>query len=254
MDISRLPVADPRRDIRAGRFLPAADRPIPRQDGRRRPGCRDVARNRTARYVRRRRIPRLLWPLIATFVLIGLIFERRPFSALSTQGTAAPDSGRMPPEDRDIAGPHDTGSAAGGVPEPRYRPPADFLATDKEVAQIVAFIIRNRGRIDNDAVRKKWEILDRASLPLAVHLREVEANAAWDDLEQEISSTPPGIAASTRSGLPKSIRHRKLLQLMPEWTRRGEDLMTGESAADVSPDDPPTLDGDDGPNTRPRKP
>lgn len=255
MDARKSTAADPWRDIRLDSALPSAVRLPSRGDGRGRLGCVDVARNRTARYARRRRIPGPLWPLIAAFVLIGLIFERRPFSAFSTQGKVAPDGGRMPPEDRDIAGPHATGSAVGGVPQPRYRPSADFLATDKEVAQIVAFIIRNRGRIDNDAVRKKWELLDLASLPLAVHLREVEADAAWDDLEEEISATPPGMPASSRSGLPKSIRHRKILRLVSKWARRGEDLLTGGGAADVSQDDdPPTPDGDDGPDTRPRKP
>lgn len=250
MDASRLLVADPWRDIRAGRVPPAADRPISRQDVRRRLGCLDVARNRTAHYARRRRIPRPLWPLIGALILIGLVFERRPFPAFSrTEGKAAPEGGRMPPasirgEDRDID----------RLPEPRHKPPADFLAPDRVVSQVIAFLIRNRGRIDNDAVRAKWELLDRVSLPLAIHLREVEANAAWDDLEKEISATPPGMPANSRPGLPKSIRHRKLLRLMPEWAGRGEYLLTGEGAADASLDDPPIPDGDDGPDTTPRKP
>ncbi|CAM5368088.1 hypothetical protein ATER59S_01525 [Aquamicrobium terrae] len=151
-------------------------------------------------------------------------------------------------------GPDDAGGTAGGIPEPRHRPPADFLATDKEIAQIIAFLIRNRGRIDNDAVRAKWDTLDRASLPLAVYLREIEAMAAWGDLEEEIATVPPGMLASSRSGLPMSIRHRKIIRLLPEWTRRGEDLLTGGVAADASPHDAPTPDGDDGPDTRPRKP
>jgi hypothetical protein len=224
-----------------------------------------VARNRAARYAKRRRIPRPLWPLVAAFVLIGLIFERRPSPAFFAPiGKAAPDGDRMPPASipesdggRDVdrlPDPDDAGGAVGGIPEPRHRPPADFLATDKEVAQVVAFLIRNRGRIDNYAVRTKWQILDRASLALAVHLREVEANAAWDDLEEEIAAAPPGMPAISRTGLVKSVRHRKLLRLMPEWTQRGEDLLTGGGADDAPPDNAPTLDGDDGPDTRPRKP
>jgi hypothetical protein len=184
------------------------------------------------------------------FVLIGLIFERRPVPTFFTPiGKAAPGGGRMP-----LASMPDEGRDTDRLPEPRHKPPADFLAKDKEVAQIVAFIIRNRGRIDNDAVRAKWKILDRASLPLAVHLRDVEADAAWDDLEEEIAAAPAGAPAASRSGLPKSIRHRKILRLMPEWTQHGEDLMSGVRAADDSPNDVPTPDGDDGPDTKPRKP
>jgi hypothetical protein len=264
MDASKLPVADPWLDIRVGRVPLAVDRSTAKRDDPRRLDCRDVARNRAARYARRRRVPRSLWPIIAAFVLVGLVFERRPFPAFLVEGKAAPEGGRMPPvsmpepdgeEDIDRRpGPDDASSAAGGIPEPHYRPSADFLATDKDIAQIVAFIIRNRGRLDNDAVRAKWELLDRVSLPLAIHLREVEANAAWDDLEEEISATPPGMPASSRSGLSKSIRHRKILRLVSEWVRRGEDLLTGGDAADASPDDAPTPDGDDGPDTKPRKP
>jgi hypothetical protein len=262
MNSSKSPVVDPWRDIRLDP-LPSAVRLLSRQDGRRRLGCVDVARNRAARYVRRRRIPPLLQPLLAGAFLIGLIFERLPFPAfLSTQGTAAPDGGRMPStsmpsEDQDtdrLPDPGDDGGSVGGIPESRYRPPADFLATDKEIAQVVAFLIRNRGRIDNDAVRAKWKILDQASLPLAIHLRQVEADAAWDDLEEEIVAAPAGTPATSRSDLPKSIRHRKILRFMPEWTRRGEEFLSGVSAADDSPDDVPTPGGDDGPDTRPRKP
>lgn len=232
-----------------------------KQSGRRR-GCGDVAWNRAVRYARRRRIRRALWPLIAAAFLIGLVFERQPFPALARQRKAAPDGGRMllalmPGEDLDIdrvPDPDGAGGTAGGIREPRYRPPADFLAKDKEVAQIVTFLIRNRSRLDNDAVRAKWELLDRAALPLAIYLREIEAASAWDDLEKEVSATPPGMPTVSRSDLPKSIRHRKLLRLMPDWVRRGEDLLTGGGAVGASPNDAPTLEGDDGPDTRPRKP
>jgi hypothetical protein len=263
MDASKIPAADPWRDIRLDP-VPSSTASLPsRRDGRRRLGCGDVARNRSARYVKRRRTPPLLRPLIAAAFLIGLVFERLPLRTFSrTEGKAAPDGGRMPSasmpeEDRGtdrLPDPDDADGAAGGSPEPRYRPPADFLATDKEVAQAVAFLIRNRGRIDTDAVRTKWKILDRVSLALAVHLREVEADAAWDDLEKEIAAAPAGTPATSLSGLPKSIRHRKILRLIPEWTQRGEDILLGMSAADDSPDDVPTPDGDAGPDTKPRKP
>lgn len=257
---SRAPSVDPWPDVRGGRIPPAARTVFKREAGHRR-GCGDVARSRAIRYARRRRIRRSLWPLIAAAFVIILIFERRPFPVFSsTEGRTAPGRrplASMPDEDLDIdllPDPDDAGGTAGGIRDPRYRPPANFLATDKEVAQIVAFLIRNRGRLDNGAVRAKWEILDRFSLPLAIHLREVEATAAWDDLEKEISATPPGMPATSRLDIPKSPRHRKILRLAPEWAKRGEEFMTGGRAADPSPDNAPTPDGDDGPDTRPRKP
>ncbi|KQZ93821.1 hypothetical protein ASD64_02580 [Mesorhizobium sp. Root157] len=251
------------RDHRAGRAPPAAARSIFKREAGRRKGCGDVAWNRAARYARHRRIRRSLWPLIAATFLIILIFERRPFPAFSwTEGEVAPDGGgmplaSMPDEDVEIdrlPDPEDAGDTAGGIREPSYQPPAEFLATGKEAAQIVAFLIRNRGRLDNEAVRAKWAILDRFSLPLAIFLREIEATAGWDDLEKEISAAPFGTPDVSGMDIPSSMRHRKILRLAPEWAKRGEDLMTGGRAADPSPGNVPIPDADDSPDTRPRKP
>src|SRR5690606_1761018 len=150
----RLFAADHWRGPRVRDIPPDAPNAPVKQSGKRR-GCGDVAWHRAARYARRRRIRRALWPLIAAAFLIGHVFERHSFPALSrTEGKAAPDGGSMlftsvPQEvlniDR-ISDPDDASGAIGGTREPRYRPPADFLATDKEVAQIVAFLIRNRSR------------------------------------------------------------------------------------------------------------
>lgn len=236
---------------------------------RKRPDCRDVARNRAARYARRHRIAKPLWPIISAFVLIGLIFERRPSPALfrteektASDGVAGaraamPEPGKYRDIDR-VPAARMTGGAARGNPKLQYRPPADFLATRKEIIQIVAFLIRNRGRLDTDPVRMKWEILDRASLPLAVFMREIEAASAWDDLEEEIAATHFNVPHAPGMGLPKSIRHRKLLLLIPEWTRRGEELLSPEPTIEAiptpTPDSRPTSDGDGGPDTRPRTP
>ncbi|KRB16387.1 hypothetical protein ASD99_08450 [Mesorhizobium sp. Root695] len=117
---------------------------------------------------------------------------------------------------------------------------------------MVAFLIRNRGRLDNEAVRAKWDIIDRISLPLAVYLREIEATAAWDDLEKEISAAPPGSPAVSPAEIPKSQHHRKILRLLPEWSRRGEEFLSSVPAGDSTRT--PIPDGGDEPDTEPPKP
>jgi hypothetical protein len=224
--------------------------------------CADVARNRATRYARRRRIAGWLWPLVTAFVLMNLILERRPSPAFPWSGKRPVDDGdtmHHPPgsepeaEHDPLPDPNDTVGAISGDPEPRHLPPPDFLTTRKEVAQIVAFLIRNRGKLDTGPVRMKWEILDRASLPLAIFLREIEAASAWDDLEEEIAAARSDVSAAPGMGLPKSPRHRKILHLLPEWTRRGEDILSPEPAGDDSP--AATLDDDnDDPDRKPPKP
>jgi hypothetical protein len=108
---------------------------------------------------------------------------------------------------------------------PQYRPSPDFLARD--VAQVVAFLIRNRGRLDTETVRAKWVFLDRASLPLAIFLREIEANGTWDELKNEIKTTPATGLRGPRTEMPKSLWHRKILAILPDWTKRGDDLLRG---------------------------
>jgi hypothetical protein len=163
---------------------------------------------------------------------------------MGTQPDPAQDKAAPPKADGDGAHPDGTtiDESGDGAPQPRYRPPEDFLA--KDVAQVIAFLIRNRGRIDTQAVRAKWDMLDRFSLPLAVHLREIEATGAWDGLEKEIrTARPPALAAPY---MPHSVRHRKILALLSEWEKHGEDILSGSEendpapAPDPTPDDPET--------------
>jgi hypothetical protein len=194
---------------------------------------------------------------------MGLIVERRPILIL-------PWAGKRPSSDNDAVGPESSDQASeqeshdpvvrppsdeldgavDGDPKPQYRPSPDFLA--KDVAQIIAFLIRNKGRLDNPVVRAKWDHLDRASLPLSIHLREVEANAAWDALEKEIAVTPADLATMPKPDMPKSFRHRRILQLVPDWERRGEKFLSGDPVDD--PASEPFSPIDDDPDVKPRKP
>jgi hypothetical protein len=128
------------------------------------------------------------------------------------------------------------------APQPRYRPPEDFLA--KDATQVVAFLVRNRGHVDNDVTAAKWGLLDGYSLPLAIYLREIEATGAWEDLEKEIR-TAPSLAPAVPN-MPRSVRHRKILARLPEWEKRGEGILKGPEehdpapAPDITPDTPDT--------------
>ncbi|WP_156389060.1 hypothetical protein [Mesorhizobium sp. Root695] len=226
---------------------------------RRRLQCDDVARNRAARYARRRRIPKPVWPVIAALMLVALISERyvlpvfwrtRRRPLMDGEGATRQPTLDDGPGLVGFADPSDTGGAIRGEGKPQYRPPERFLA--KDAAQVVAFLIRNRGRLDNEAVRAKWDIIDRISLPLAVYLREIEATAAWDDLEKEISAAPPGSPAVSPAEIPKSQHHRKILRLLPEWSRRGEEFLSSVPAGDSTRT--PIPDGGDEPDTEPPKP
>lgn len=225
--------------------------------------CGDVARMRALRYARARRIRQSLWPLIAALILIGLIVHRQPLPVSRAGARPLGKGERGPPVPGADVGPGIDGLSdpadAGGMieegPQPKYRPPVGFLA--KDTAQVVGFLIRNHGRLDNEAVRAKWDHVDRLSLPLAVYLREIEAVGAWDDVEKEIAAAPPGASATSRDEMPTSIRHRKILRLLPEWSRRGKELMSPEPAGDTTrttPSPSPDIDGDDDPDKKLRKP
>lgn len=226
------------------------------------PGCGSVARNRARRYLAKRRLPKGLWPIVMAVILIAIIFDRQVQPVLSdsfassgqknnTDGTAADESS--------VAlhtTPSETGAELHGQATLRHAPPADFQA--RHAAQMVAFLIRNRGKLDNDVVREKWRHLDQMSLPLAVYLREIEASNAWCELDAQISTTLIDPSARLPKGMPRSLRHQKIVLLLPEWQRRGETLLStisGSGGGDGDPNPNVVHEGPDDPgDDKPRVP
>lgn len=195
--------------------------------------CWDVARNRARRQAKRRRAGKLLWPFILVLILVELIVERRPImhSFLSASFCAGrPGKGfGVPRRDGPAVG-HLTPPAPPAEGEERFetavsahRPPQTFLARD--VAQIVAYLIRNRGRVDNEVVRRKWERLDSADLSLAVFLRDVEARGDWRQLSAELRKAQVAAPRPPAGMRQPSLFERRLFGMIPEWSARGEVLL-----------------------------
>ncbi|SFU09645.1 hypothetical protein SAMN05518861_112153 [Mesorhizobium sp. YR577] len=231
-------------------IAPALEIRSNRRHGKRRLDCLDVAQNRAARYARRHRIARPLWPLIATFILVALLFER----------SQVPEGVRLPKKSDKLSGNRETiqdvalggllvadegGDVTGGWPEPKNRPPSGFLA--KDVGQAIAFLIRNRGRLDNEVIRAKWKIVDEFSLPLAIYLRDIEARGEWDNLEIEISAASPGAPEGSVGAIPKSPRHRKIRRLATDWSVLGKELLSADVAS-APPTNPLFQPGGDDPD------
>lgn len=211
--------------------------------------CSDAAWSRAIRYARRRRIARQLLPLIAAALLFMVLLERgsnRFSNGVRTRrarqeaiGTNS-GAGRLKECDNldgdAMAYGTDTGGMARGEPAVALRPPSHFLA--KDISQIVAYLIRNKARVDNEAVRMKWAILDQVALPLAVYLRDIEANGAWGDLQEELSYAHVSPETLDRRKPGQFINNLRILALLPEWTGRGEVRLALLESVDAEQDRP----------------
>ncbi|UCI29446.1 hypothetical protein [Mesorhizobium sp. B4-1-4] len=203
-------------------------------------------------------MPKALWPFIAAAILIALIFDRQMKPALSWSRAALPtddtevekaaQTAETSLDEEQALTPSETGSALHGEMQPRYRPPTDFQA--KHVSQMVDFLIRNRGNLDNPVIRQKWGHIDRTSIPLAIYLREMEAVDGWADLERDIVAVSPRPLTSVTDGtdMPSSIRQRKILELIPEWTLHGGKLLSPPKTETAAPIVSSDLDPEDDPS------
>lgn len=226
-------------------------------------GCGSVARNRARRYLAKRGLPKGLWPIITAAILIAIVFDRQVQPRMPRSFVLSDQKGKKgcPIDEAQKAAdpfpaPAETGAALHGEADLRCKPPVDFQS--KHAAQMVAFLTRNRGRLDNEVVREKWRHLDQMSLPLAVYLREIEASNTWSGLDREISEATLTPSVRPPKGLLRSVQHQKIVLLLPEWQRRGEALLSTIGGSGDDDDDPkPNVvhDGPDDPDDdKPRVP
>lgn len=198
------------------------------------PACLAIAENRARRQAARQLLPNAFMPAMAAIIFLGLMNDRlRQFLIGYGRSLLSGKSSRRNQTIRQPAPVFGETSCSSSLGEVSCALPAHGLAARQpnsaleleRVAQIIAFLIRNGGRIDNNAVKQKWQSLDRHALPLAVYLRDIEAKNAWEEVEQEMRSLDSGRGHYSKMSL--SIRTRNILALMPIWSHRGDGLMAG---------------------------
>lgn len=184
-----------------------------------------------------------LWPILAAIILVAIVFNG-PRNTVRAMPPARDKraAARLPRIGirRDVETmPSETGASLNCMIVPRCLPPADFQS--QRATQVLAFLIRNRGKLDNNVVRKKWEYLDEFSLPLAIYLRDIEARDYWSNLGEEIRLLPMPLGRKS-----SSVMERKLTELMPVWKGRGEELLGSLSEENpASANEQEILRGDD---------
>lgn len=200
--------------------------------------CTMVALRRARRTASKRHLPKSLTPIITALIFLGLMFNRlKPLGGwlLGNQLTSIDEGGAIiPTPSRSLKGVISTAALSsepgnGDVRRDKaYHVHVNF--GEKHLSQVIAFLMRNKGKNTSAAVEEKWKYLDRHALHLAVYLRSIEANANWALLEQEVRGFS-GIA-STRRNRKSSGRDGSILPLVPEWSRRGQNLLAGITEPD----------------------
>lgn len=189
--------------------------------------CGAVAANRARRVAAKEQAPKVLVPLIAIAVFVGLMVDRLQYILTGFSNRLRPlvnrQAERSVPNSVCRANLHDF-SIRRDDRDIRVvkSDAADHRQSPEQIARLVAFMIRNKGRIDNAVIEKNWRDLDRHDMPFAVYLRHIEAENRWHDLEIDLKRLARKTGKSTKSG---SKRDRDITSLIPEWSRRGEELL-----------------------------
>lgn len=74
---------------------------------------------------------------------------------------------------------------------------------------------------------RRWQVVERVSLPLAVYLRDVDDRSRWDDLRNEIRRTQVS-CARTPDPSERDLNREYLLKvatLADAWVDRGRRLL-----------------------------
>ncbi len=194
---------------------------------------------RRARWAKER-APRLpcLPEVVFLTVLVGL-FVRAAVLAISAQSTRPPPSqtvfegGEQSPRPVDFSGSPRAGETIGVI---HGQTPQDYLPPlsigDLELARALDFLIRNRGS-QGPVADRRWQVVERGSLPLAVYLREVDDCSRWGDLRNEIRCAQVS-CVRTPDPSERDLKREYLVKvatLANAWVDRGRSLLAESETA-----------------------
>lgn len=193
------------------------------------------------------RAPRLpcLPEVIFLTVLAGLFAKAalRAIFALSTRPSPSRTSfegGEQSPRPVGLKGSLGANETAGII---HGQTPGDYLPPlsigDLELARALDFLIRNRGS-QGPVADRRWQVVERISLPLAVYLREVDDRSLWCELRNETRRTQVScvrIPDPSERDLNREYLV-KVATLAGTWVDRGRSLLAELEAAEKDPGSP----------------
>ncbi len=121
--------------------------------------------------------------------------------------------------------------------------PRDYLPPlsigNLELARTLDFLIRNRGS-QGPMADRRWKIVQRISLPLAVYLREIDDCSRWGELRNEIRRTQVS-CVRTPDPSERDLNREYLVKvatLADTWVERGRSLLAELEMAETDPSSP----------------
>jgi hypothetical protein len=150
------------------------------------------------------------------------------------------EDGEQSPQSVDFSGSPGADETAGII---HGQTPGDYLPPlsigDLELARALDFLIRNRGS-QGPVADRRWQVVERVSLPLAVYLREIDDRSRWGDLRNEIRRTQ---ASCVRTPDPseRDLNREYLVKvaaLAGTWVDRGWSLLAELEATKKDPGSP----------------
>jgi len=178
----------------------------------------------------------VLTGLLAKAALLAIFALNRrpsPTQTVSEGSAQSPQSGASSA----YSGLDETAGIIHGQTPRGYLPP--LSTRDLELARALDFLIRNGGSQGPVAARR-WQVVERVSLPLAVYLREIDDRSRWGDLRNEIRRTQVS-CVRVPDPSERDLNREYLVRvatLADAWVDRGRDLLAELEKAEKDSDSP----------------
>lgn len=170
----------------------------------------------------------------ATLLAISALSKRPSPSRTSFEGSE--QSPRPVDVKGSLGGDEIAGITHGQTPRD-YLPP--LSTCDLKLVRALDFLIRNRGS-QGPMADRRWQVVERISLPLAVYLREIDDRSRWGDLRNEIRRAQVScvrVPATSERDLNREYLV-KVATLANTWVDRGRSLLAELEAAKKDPGSP----------------